>query len=104
MFLNSIIPIFETKSLWRWDKTIHFIEFFLLGYLFINALIDTRMDIYKFLIGIFILTLIPAIDEGLQYVFDIPGRVPDFYDFIVDICGEYCGAFSFVLIHKLRKK
>ena len=102
MFINSVVPIFSTKNIWRWDKTIHFVEFFILGFLFINAIIDTELDIYKFLMGLFILTLIPTIDEGLQYVFDIPGRVPDFYDFVVDIIGEYCGAVSFVLLHKLR--
>jgi len=102
MFINSVVPIFSTKSIWRWDKTIHFVEFFILGFLFINAIIDTELDIYKFLMGLFILTLIPTIDEGLQYVFDIPGRVPDFYDFVVDIIGDYCGAVSFVLLHKLR--
>ena len=52
--------------------------------------------------GLFILTLIPTIDEGLQYIFDIPGRVPDFYDFVVDIIGEYCGVASFLILHKLR--
>ena len=102
MFINSVIPIISTKNIWEWDKTIHFVEFFILGFLFINAIIDTKLDIYKFLIGIFVLTLIPTIDEGLQYVFDIPGRVPDFYDFIVDIIGEYTGALSSVLLHKLR--
>ena len=102
MFINSVVPIFSTKNIWRWDKTIHFVEFFILGFLFINAIIDTELDIYKFLMGLFILTLIPTIDEGLQYVFDIPGRVPDFYDFVVDIIGEYCGAASFVILHKLR--
>ena len=103
MFINSVIPIISTKNIWEWDKTIHFVEFFILGFLFINAIIDTKLDIYKFLIGIFVLTLIPTIDEGLQYVFDIPGRVPDFYDFIVDIIGEYTGALSSVLLHKLRR-
>ena len=102
MFINSVVPIFSTKSIWRWDKTIHFVEFFILGFLFINAIIDTELDIYKFLMGLFILTLIPTIDEGLQYIFDIPGRVPDFYDFVVDIIGEYCGAAFFVILHKLR--
>ena len=103
MFINSVVPIFSTKNIWRWDKTIHFVEFFILGFLFINAIVDTELDICKFLMGLFVLTLIPTIDEGLQYVFDIPGRVPDFYDFVVDIIGEYCGAASFVLLDKLRK-
>ena len=102
MFINSVIPVFSTKSIWRWDKTIHFVEFFILGFLFINAIIDTELDIYKFLMGLFILTLIPTIDEGLQYVFDIPGRIPEFYDFIVDIFGEYTGVLSFAIMHKLK--
>tara|TARA_B100000029_G_scaffold93124_1_gene83072 strand:+ start:154 stop:480 length:327 start_codon:yes stop_codon:yes gene_type:complete len=106
MFLNSIIPgfIFSSRTIWQYDKLIHFIEFFILGFLFINAIIDTNLNINKFLIGIFILTLIPTIDEGLQYVFDIPGRVPEFYDFIVDIIGEYFGAICSVFIHKVKYK
>tara|TARA_B110000116_G_C16675312_1_gene508133 strand:- start:254 stop:625 length:372 start_codon:yes stop_codon:yes gene_type:complete len=104
MFINSIVPVYSTRSVWRYDKTIHFIEFFIFGFLFINAIIDTHLDINKFLIGIFILTLIPVIDEGLQYVFDIPGRVPDFYDFLVDIFGEYAGTLCFVIIHKMKNR
>ena len=42
------------------------------------------------------------IDEGLQYFFDIPGRVPDFNDFIIDIIGEYCGAIFCVAYYKMR--
>ena len=102
MFLNSVMPVFSSKTLWKYDKIIHFIEFFILGFLFMNAIINTKLDMNKFLIGIFILTLIPTIDEGLQYIFDIPGRVPDFYDFIVDVVGEYCGVLSFVIIYKIR--
>ena len=104
MFLNSVLPAFGSNNLWRWDKTIHFVEFFILGYLFINALIDKKLHRYKFLIGLLILTLIPVVDEGLQFVFDIPGRVADFYDFVVDIIGAYCGALLFLLIYKIRGK
>ena len=106
MFLNSVIPgfMFSSRNIWKYDKLIHFIEFFILGFLFINAIIDTDLNINKFLIGVFILTLIPTIDEGLQYLFDIPGRVPEFYDFVVDIIGEYSGAIFSVLIHKVKNK
>ena len=55
MFLNSVVPIFSTKALWRYADIFHFVEFFILGLLFINAIIDTKLDIFKFLIGIFIL-------------------------------------------------
>ena len=102
MFVNSIVPIFSTSGIWRYADIFHFVEFFILGLLFINAIIDTQLDINKFLIGVFILTLIPTIDEGLQYIFNIPGRVPDFNDFIIDIAGEYCGAVSCVIYYKMR--
>ena len=71
MFLNSVIPgfIFSSRTIWKYDKLIHFLEFFILGVLFINAIIDTELDIYKFLFGIFVLTLIPIADEGVQYLF-----------------------------------
>ena len=101
MFINSVIPIFSTRAIWRYADIFHFVEFFILGLLFINAIIDSQLDINKFLTGIFILTLIPTIDEGLQYLFNIPGRVPDFNDFIIDIIGEYSGALSYVVYNKI---
>ena len=104
MFVNSIMPIFSTKSIWQYADVFHFIEFFILGYLFINAIIDTNLDMKKFLLGIFILTLIPMVDEGLQYFFHIPGRVADINDFIIDIAGEYVGVVFFVILHKIRNK
>ena len=102
MFINSVVPIFSTKSIWKYADIFHFVEFFILGLLFINAIIDIKLNINKFLIGIFILTLIPMIDEGLQYFFDIPGRVPDFNDFIIDIIGVYCGAIVCFCYYKMK--
>ena len=104
MFVNSVIPIFSTKGIWRYADLFHFVEFFILGYLFINAIIDTNLDINKFLFGIFILTLIPMVDEGLQYYIEIPGRVADFNDFIIDVLGEYVGALFFIILHKTRNR
>ena len=103
MFVNSIVPIFSIKGIWKYADIFHFIEFFILGYLSINATIDNKLDIKKILILFCILTLIPIIDEGLQYFIDIPGRIADINDLIIDIAGEYSGVFFFILIHKLRK-
>jgi len=103
MFVNSIIPIFSTKSIWQYADVFHFIEFFLLGYLFLNAFTEYDFDKSKFLTGLLILTLIPMIDEGLQFYFNIPGRVADVNDFIIDVIGEYSGAVFFVIIRKIRK-
>ena len=52
MFINSVIPIFSTRTLWRYADVFHFVEFFILGLLFINAIIDTELNINKFLIRI----------------------------------------------------
>ena len=103
MFVNSIIPIFSTKSIWQYADIFHFVEFFILGYLFLNAFTEHKFNINKFLTGLLILTLIPMIDEGLQFYFNIPGRVADVNDFIIDVIGEYCGAVFFVIINNIRK-
>lgn len=103
MFVNSIIPIFSTKSIWQYADVFHFIEFFILGYLFLNAFTEHDFDKNKFLTGLLLLTLIPMIDEGLQFYFNIPGRVADVNDFIIDVIGEYSGAVFFVIIRKIRK-
>ena len=103
MFVNSIIPIFSTKSIWQYADVFHFVEFFILGYLFLNAFTENNFNKNKFLTGLFILMLIPMIDEGLQFYFNIPGRVADINDFIIDLIGGYSGAFFFVIINKMRK-
>ena len=103
MFVNSIIPIFSTKSIWQYADVFHFVEFFILGYLFLNAFTEYNFNKNKFLTGLFILTLIPMIDEGLQFYFNIPGRVADINDFIIDVIGGYSGAVFFVIISKMRK-
>ena len=103
MFVNSIIPIFSTKSIWQYADVFHFVEFFILGYLFLNAFAEHNFNKNKFLTGLFILMLIPMIDEGLQFYFNIPGRVADINDFIIDVIGGYSGAVFFVIINKMRK-
>ena len=103
MFVNSIVPIFSTKSIWQYADVFHFVEFFILGYLFLNAFTENNFNKNKFLTGLFILMLIPMIDEGLQFYFKIPGRVADINDFIIDMIGGYSGAVFFVIINKIRK-
>ena len=69
----------------------------------VNAFTEHKFNINKLLTGLLILTLIPMIDEGLQFYINIPGRVADINDFIIDVIGEYCGAVFFVIIKKIRK-
>jgi len=105
IFLNSIISkdLIPKGSL-KYDDFLHFIEFFILGFLLINAIIVKAFNINKFIICIVILTLIPLIDENLQYFFDIQGRRYDINDIKMDLVGSYCGVAIFMLIYKLRRK
>ena len=83
-------------NLWKYDKIVHFVEYFGLGFLFVNMLminvLDKRMKLY---IVIFIL-LFPILDESLQYF--TPMRIADFNDVIVDIIGGILGAYIRVYI------
>ena len=78
-------------NLWKYDKIIHFIEYFGLGFLFVNMLmiqpVDKKMKCY---IVIFIL-LFPILDEALQYF--TPNRISDINDAVVDIFGATLGSY-----------
>ncbi|MFQ6609690.1 MAG: VanZ family protein [Fidelibacterota bacterium] len=79
------------------DKIIHFLEYFILGFLFFNALKTENQNRYGILITILFLIIVPILDENLQRL--IPGRFPDYKDSIIDFLGGICGTFT----HTLRK-
>ena len=83
-------------NLWKYDKIVHFVEYFGLGFLFVNMLminvLDKRMKLY---IVIFIF-LFPILDESLQYF--TPMRIADVNDVIVDIIGGILGSYIRVYI------
>ncbi len=72
------------------DKIVHFVEYAILGYLFINALEPAYRNRKGFAISTIFLFLIPLLDESVQNF--IPGRYPDFMDGVVDVIGGFIGA------------
>ena len=86
------LTIFATN-----DKVIHFTEYFILGFLFFNALKQENQNRYGIMITFIFLLIVPTIDENLQRL--IPGRFPDYKDGITDLLGGICGTFA----HSLRK-
>ena len=94
MILNSVIIFSFESHLWKYDKYIHFIEFFILGLLTINIFIK-QIDTKTFIILFFLIICIAVFDEGIQYL--IPSRIPDIYDLYYDIVGGFLGMFTLLL-------
>ena len=81
------------KNLWKYDKIIHFGEYFILGFLLFNVLCEksfTKKDLTYYM---FFITFIPIIDESIQFF--TPYRVPSFYDLLADYFGAYLGCFLY---------
>tara|TARA_Y100000768_G_scaffold222796_1_gene168040 strand:- start:1195 stop:1584 length:390 start_codon:yes stop_codon:yes gene_type:complete len=89
----SIIPY---KDIWKYDKLIHFSEYFILGILYLNALYHQDFKI-KMLYSVMFISLIPIIDESIQIF--IPNRVASIYDAIFDYLGCYLGMSLYYLIY-----
>ena len=81
------------KNLWKYDKLIHFVEYFILGFLLFNVLFEksfTKKDLSYYM---FFITLVPVIDESIQFF--TPYRVPSLYDLLADYFGAYLGCFLY---------
>ena len=81
------------KNLWKYDKLIHFVEYFILGFLLFNVLFEksfTKKDLSYYMLFI---TLVPVIDESIQFF--TPYRIPSLYDLLADYFGVYLGCFLY---------
>ena len=79
------------SQLWKFDKTVHFIEYLGVGFLLINALKIKPLTKIQWNYAICFLFLFPIFDELLQYY--TPRRIPDIYDGIADVFGALIGAY-----------
>ena len=100
LFYVSMVLYFSAQSvsnlnwfsqLWRYDKIVHFIEYFGVGFLLINALKIQPLKKLHWKFAILFLLLFPIVDEVLQHF--TPTRIPDIVDGIADICGGLTGAY-----------
>ena len=78
-------------SFWKYDKFIHFVEYFTLGFLLVNALKIQPISNSKWKYILLFLLIFPITDELIQYF--TPNRIPDLYDVLADYLGGIIGAY-----------
>ena len=85
---SSVIKI---GNLWKYDKYIHFFEYLILGFLFLNCF--SPFDyLPKVLVSMIVLIIVFAgIDEFIIQNFIGKYRYPDFYDWLMDVLGASSG-------------
>ena len=101
---NSFFTFIAHKSLWKYDKIVHFSEYFILGFLLFHVLYEKPSKIKEFLYSIIVISFLPIIDETIQlysYIFG-PSRIASVYDAIADYIGCYSGCFVYYLLNKAR--
>ena len=94
MIFLSAMPSNELgyfSFIWKYDKYVHFFEYFILGFLLVNALMIKPMSKSDWIAVIIFIIIFPIIDETVQRF--TPGRIPDIFDGIADILGGLVGAY-----------
>jgi len=100
MFTNSIFSFIDVpiKHIWRYDKFIHFGEYFILGVLLFYTLYENFISKENLIYSILAVSLIPVLDESIQYF--TPNRIPSIYDAFADYLGCYSGCFIYHIINR----
>ena len=88
--LSSDVQIKLFPNLWKYDKIVHFVEYFGLGFLFVNMLSIRPLINRRLVYVLLFITLFPLFDESLQNF--TPNRIPDFQDAIADFMGGILGS------------
>jgi VanZ family protein len=102
LILNSVFTFVNPIYVWKYDKIIHFGEYFILGFLLFHLLYETDFSKRKMIYCILFISLIPITDEFAQnfsYLWGL-SRVPSLYDVLADYLGCYTGCFFYYLTHK----
>ena len=103
MVTNSLFSFISTASLWRYDKLIHYTEYFILGILLFHVMYEksfTRKDVICYLS---LISLVPIVDESLQFYSELWGqkRIPSLYDALADYAGCYSGCIFYSIKYRI---
>ena len=103
LLFNSIFTFVNPIYVWRYDKIIHFSEYFILGFLLFHLLYEADFSKTKMVYYILFISLIPISDEFVQKFSHFWGvtRVPSLYDALADYLGCYSGCFFYSLTYKV---
>ena len=101
MFSNSMFSFIDIpiKHIWKYDKFIHFGEYFILGLLLFYMLYEKQISKNNLIYSIMIISLIPIIDESIQYF--TPNRISSVSDAISDYFGCYFGCFIYHITNRI---
>ena len=97
MISNSVFTFFSPGNLWKYDKVIHFLEYFVLGFLLFHVMYEKPFASKDVIYFIAFISLIPIIDECMQFYSELwgPKRIPSLYDALADYAGCYSGCFCY---------
>ena len=100
MFTNSMFSFIDIpiKHIWKYDKFIHFGEYFVLGLLLFYVLYEYPISKQNLIYSIALISLIPILDESIQYF--TPSRISSVADAIADYCGCYSGCFVYHITNR----
>ena len=101
MFANSMFSFIEIpiKHIWKYDKFIHFGEYFVLGVLLFYTLYENPISRKNLIYSILAVSLVPILDESIQYF--IPNRISSVYDAFADYLGCYSGCLIYNMSHRI---
>ena len=77
--------------LWKYDKLIHLVEYFGVGFLLVNAMKIKPISAKQWKYALCFIFIFPIFDELLQFY--TPRRIPDIYDGLADIIGGLVGVY-----------
>jgi VanZ family protein len=100
---SSSLDIEELRPVFEYDKLLHLVEYYILGYLLMRVFttsLDSSRAEKAVLATILVGTLYGASDEIHQYF--VPGRDCNLFDFLFDAAGATLAAVTFPFVrHRL---
>ena len=87
VFGLSSIPFRTASPTWRWDKTLHILEYLGVGFIYLNFITQgfRHLGPAKVAGYLGVLVVVAALDENYQRF--IPGRASNFRDFLASVIG-----------------
>ena len=89
---------FQTTSISKWDKIIHFSEYAILGALLLASMEQRGVKIVLLIVAIG--SIFAGLDEMWQSM--IPTRIPSVYDWLADTGGLFVGATFSTLLFRYK--
>ncbi len=103
MVSNSLFTFINTSNIWKYDKIIHFTEYFILGVLLFHVMYEKPFTKKEVIYYIGFISLVPIVDESMQFFSELWGqkRIPSLYDALADYAGCYTGCICYSIKYRI---